>query len=422
MWGVGWQAAVSLYESGRGRGLSPTRHTPPPGILIGKGGSYMRGTIRIGRILGIPIRIDPSWFLSLIWVLFILAFEWYPNVLPRESTWVHWALAAVSGVLFFTCIILHELGHSVVARYFGIPVRSITLFILGGVAQITRDATRPMPELLMALAGPSVSILLGGVFMVLWLFTGQGHNAASSMWGWLWIMNLGLGIFNLAPAFPMDGGRVLRASIWGVTHNFGRATRIAVWVGRALAWLLIAFGVLSALDARFLPFRLETVSGLWLALIGYFLLQNAGGSLRQTRILEELRGYKVGDVMVRDIPAVYLHTTVRGLLNGPLAGYGPGRDWLFVSGGDHFAGVVPRHAVLQVPEAQWDTRVAADLMIPAAVLRPIAPEATLADALHLMQEHEIRVLPVVDGGQVVGLIHEGHIGRVLRGRRDLGLP
>lgn len=376
----------------------------------------MRGTIRIGRLLGIPIGVDISWFLSLIWVLSILALRIYPEVLPRESAWVHWALAIISGVLFFACIILHELGHSVVARYFGIPVRSITLFILGGVAQITRDAARPLPELLMALAGPAVSILLGGVFMGLWFFTGQGSNAASTMWEWLWIMNIGLGIFNLAPAFPMDGGRVLRASIWGVTRNYGRATRIAVWVGRALAWVLIGGGVLVLIGSTALPFRLEPLSGVWMAVIGFFILQNANGSLRQTRLLEELGRYKVGDVMVRDVPVVLVGTTVRELLNGPLAGYGQGRDWLFVSGGDHFAGVAPRAAVLRVPEDQWDTRVAADLMIPAATLHAVSPEATLADVLHQIQEHEIGVFPVVDNGEVIGLVHEGHIGRIIRSR------
>jgi Zn-dependent protease len=286
----------------------------------------MRGTFQIGRILGIPIGVDISWFLSLIWVLTILALRIYPEVLPRDSAWVHWALAVISGLLFFACIILHELGHSVVARYFGIPVRSITLFILGGVAQITRDATRPLPELLMALAGPAVSILLGGVFMGLWRVSGQGGNAASTMWEWLWIMNIALGIFNLAPAFPMDGGRVLRASIWGVTRNYGRATRIAVWVGRALSWTLIGAGLLVLLGANALPFRMEPLSGLWLAVIGFFILQNANASLRQMRLLEELDRYKVGDVMVREVPAVLVGTTVREMLNGPLAGYGPGRD------------------------------------------------------------------------------------------------
>ncbi|MGH2598147.1 MAG: site-2 protease family protein, partial [Dehalococcoidia bacterium] len=238
----------------------------------------MRGTIQIGRVLGIPIGVHFSWFLLLSAVMGVLAIGIYPEALPEESAWVYWLLAAISGLLLFACIVLHELGHSVVARYFGIPVRSITLFVLGGVAQITRDAKRPLPELLMALAGPAVSILLGGVFMVLWWFTGQGTNAASTMWGWLWISNIGLGIFNLVPAFPMDGGRVLRASIWGVTRNFSRATRIAVWIARLFAWTLMGVGVLAALESRFLPEEISPITGVQLLLIGFFLLQYAGTS------------------------------------------------------------------------------------------------------------------------------------------------
>ena len=376
----------------------------------------MRGTFQVGRVLGIPIGIHISWFLPLAFVLGTLALRVYPEVLPRESVWLHWLLAAVSGFLFFACIVLHELGHSVVARYFGIPVRSITLFFLGGVAQITRDAKRPLPELLMALAGPAVSILLGGVFMGLWWFMGQGSNATSMMWEWLWIMNIALGIFNMTPAFPMDGGRVLRASIWGVTRNFSRATRIAVWVGRGLALTLIGFGVLATLESRILPFQVGTVGGLQLALIGYFLLQYAGSSLRQTQQLDVLAGHTVRHVMLRDIAVVYLQTTARQMLDGPLAGYGPGRDWVFVSGGDHFAGVVPRGAVERVPEAHQDVRVAADLMIPAAALRPIGPDETLAEVLQRLQEHDVRVLPVVEHGEVIGLVHEGHVARILGGR------
>jgi Zn-dependent protease len=374
----------------------------------------MRGTIQIGRVLGIPIGIHFTWFLPLIFVLSMLATRFYPEVLPREDAWVHWGLAAATGLLFFACVLLHELGHSVVARYFDIPVRSITLFLLGGVAQITRDAARPVPELLMALAGPAVSILLGGVFMVLWYFGGQGTNAASTMWEWLWIMNLALGIFNMMPAFPMDGGRVLRASLWGLTRSLTRATTIAVWIGRAVAWTLIGFGALAAVESPLLPFQIGVSGGVQFILIGWFLLIYAGSSLRQTRMLDTLAGHRVGDVMVREVPAVYLQTTAREMLSGPLAGYGPGRDWVFVSGDDRFAGVAPRAAIERVPEERQHAVVAADLMIPAAMLHAIAPDATLADVMHDFQDHAIRVLPVVDNGEVVGLVHEGHIARALR--------
>jgi Zn-dependent protease len=346
----------------------------------------------------------------------MLATRFYPEVLPYDSAWVHWALAALTGLMFFACIVLHELGHSVVARYFGIPVQSITLFVLGGVAQITRDAKKPGPELLMALAGPAVSILLGGLFMGLWWFMGQGTTAASTMWEWLWIMNLALGIFNMMPAFPMDGGRVLRASLWGVTRNFRRATRMAVWVGRALAWGLIGLGFLWILESRLLPFQAGPVAGIQFLLIGWFLLMYAGSSLRQTELLADLARFPVRSLMLRDIPAVYGHATARQMLDGPMAGYGPGRDWAFVSGDDRFAGIVPRSIIERVPESQQDTQVAADLMVPAAALQPIGPDESLAEVLQRFQEQEIRLIPVVDRGEVVGLVHEGLLTSRLRQR------
>lgn len=367
----------------------------------------MRGTLRIGRVMGIPIGVHFTWLLPLSLVLGVLATRFYPEVLPDGSAWQHWALAGATGIIFFTCIVLHELGHSVVARYFGIPVRSITLFMLGGVAQITREAKRPGPELLMALAGPAVSILLGGVFMVLWLVSGQGTTAASMMWEWLWIMNLGLGIFNLVPAFPMDGGRVLRAGLWSVTRNFRRATRIAVWIARGFAGALIAAGVFWAFEAAWMPFQVGVVGGLQFMLIGWFLLTYAAGSLHQSELMEDLSQHSVRSVMLQGIPAVYDQTTVEDLLSGPMAGYGAGHDWAFVSGAERFLGVVARAVAAQVPEEERSRRPATDVMVPASLLQPVGPDDTLEDVFHHLQERNVQILPVVEGGQVIGLVHGG---------------
>jgi hypothetical protein len=158
------------------------------------------------------------------------------------------------------------------------------------------------------------------------------------MWEWLWIMNLGLGIFNLVPAFPMDGGRVLRAGLWGVTRNFRRATRIAVWVARAFAATLIAAGVLWAFEAAWMPFQVGVMGGLQFMLIGWFLLTYAAGSPHQSELMDDLSHHSVRSVMLQGIPAVYDRMTVEDLLSGPLAGYGAERDWAFVSGDERFLG------------------------------------------------------------------------------------
>jgi Zn-dependent protease len=377
----------------------------------------MRGTLQIGRVMGIPIGVHFTWLLPLSLVLGLLATRFYPQVLPDGSAWQHWALASATGIIFFTCIVLHELGHSVVARYFDIPVHSITLFMLGGVAQITREAKRPGPELLMALAGPAVSILLGGVFMVLWLVGGQGTTPASMMWEWLWIMNLGIGLFNLVPAFPMDGGRVLRAGLWRVTHNFRRATRIAVWVTRGFAATLIAAGILWAFETAWMPFQVGMVGGLQFLLIGWFLLTYAAGSLRQSELMDDLSHHSVRSVMLQDIPAVYGRMTVEDLLSGPLAGYGSARDWAFVSGDERFLGVVPRVVAAQVPEEERASRAATDVMVPAAMLQPVGPDDTLEDVFHHLQERNVQILPVVEEGQVIGLIHGGMLRPAVAGGR-----
>lgn len=380
----------------------------------------MRGTsIRIGRILGIPIGIDITWFLSLAWVLWVLAERAYPVLLPDEPARLHYALAAISGLLFFVCIVLHELGHSVVARYFGIPVKSITLFVLGGVAQITREAARPLPEALMALAGPAVSILLGGVFMLLWLLTGDRQDALSAMWLQLWLMNLVIGVFNLIPLFPMDGGRVLRASLWGVTGSIRRATQLAVWLARLAAAALIVTGVLAVVG-DVLPFPVEPTSAIWMGLIGLFLLQNANASLRQTNLVGELARHRVGDAMLANLPTVLADAPVSELTGATFAPWGGNHHWALVSGGEQFAGVVARRAALHVPEAARAGTSVRAVMVPAAAMQPIRPEQTLADALQTMTDHDLRLLPVVRDGEVVGLIHEGHINRMVAGRARPG--
>jgi len=229
--------------------------------------------IRLGSLLGIPILVNPSWFILFGLTTWILAAQVYPSELKDASTATLWAMAAVSVLLFFVSIVIHELAHSIVAKVHHIPVRSITLFIFGGVSQVTRDATRPLVELLMAIAGPLTSFLLCGVFAAAWFFVGQHQGREVE----LLVVELAywngiLAVFNLIPAFPMDGGRVFRSLIWLVTGNLYRATSIAAWTGRLFAWALIAFGAVNVLGLAGLAG--DQLGGAWLILIGLF-LENA---------------------------------------------------------------------------------------------------------------------------------------------------
>lgn len=381
----------------------------------------MRGTFRIGSILGIPVGINVSWFFLLILVVGSLATQVFPEIFGDQPTWVIWLLALASVLVFFASLVLHELGHSVVARYFDIPVKSITLFILGAVAQTTRESRRASHEFLMAAAGPAVSILLAGLFMVLWWLTGGGDNTLSNVLWWLWMMNFVVGIFNLIPAFPMDGGRLLRAGLWGLLGNYRRATRWASLVGRGFAFTLIGLGILVM--ARIPGFFQEfgPLSGVQFLLLGLFLNMAARQGDIQSGVLDFLGGYRVADVMLRDIPAESASTTVRAALDGPLAGYGAAREWLLVSDNGHFAGLAARAALQQVPDDRSGSTQVADVSIPTDRLTAVPPDEPLNEVLQRMDAYNMPVMMVVEDGQVSGLIHRGLVVGLMRGHRELGV-
>src|SRR5712691_7965306 len=185
----------------------------------------MRGSFGVGRAVGVPIRITPSWFLAVAGSVGLLGWKIFPMLLPDDASAVHWSLAIATSAIFFASVLLHELGHALVARRFGVPVRSITLFLLGGAAQISQEIRRPAHELLIAAAGPLVSLLLGAAFLVPALLSHR-HGPIAVMCVWAGLMNVSVGVFNLLPGFPMDGGRVFRAAMWAATGRFGLATRI----------------------------------------------------------------------------------------------------------------------------------------------------------------------------------------------------
>ena len=380
----------------------------------------MRGSIRLGRILGIPVAVNPSWVLILLLVVTTLATEVFPARFADRPPWVHWLLAAGAALLFFAAMVLHELGHSVVARYFDIPVRGITLFLLGAVAQTTRETRRPAHEFLMAAAGPAVSILVAGVFMVLWFLTGRGASALAPVWEWLWLTNVVVGLFNMMPAYPMDGGRVLRAALWALLGNERRATHWSALVGQGFAFLLMGIGGLIVLRApggfaTFHPF-----GGMQFILIGLFISYAARQSDIQSGLLDYLGGYRVADVMLRDVPAALATTTVREALAGPLAGYGAAREWLLASDGGRFVGLAPRSALQMLAEERRYTTRVADLLIPAERLRSVRPEEPLSEVLQRMEAEQTPVLAVVENGQVVGIVHRGQITALMRTRRSPG--
>ncbi|MEO8539743.1 MAG: site-2 protease family protein [bacterium] len=369
-------------------------------------------TFRVGSLAGIPILISPSWFLLFGLTTWLLATQFYPDALQDASRPTHYAMAIASVALFFVSIILHELAHSLVARAYKIPVRSITLFLLGGVAQITREAAKPLHELLMAAAGPFMSFLLSGVFFGIWFLLGANDSRPIDyVLVWLALMNIILGVFNLLPAFPMDGGRVFRSLAWMVTGNYNLATSIAAWAGRGFAFTGIALG-LAAVLGRDVYIAEDAIGGAWLIFLGLFLENAARKSLVQNRMVKELRLYKAEDLMHRDPPVVDGAQTVGSLARGVID-LNP-RVCYMVQDRGSLAGIISGHELREVPLNLWDTVTARQAMVPKSALRAATRERLISDVLLEMETEDLFHMPVVENGRVIGIVARDRIMGLLR--------
>jgi Zn-dependent protease len=367
--------------------------------------------IRLGSLLGIPILVNPSWFLLLGLVTWLLAAQIFPASLRDASAVTYFAMAVVSVLLFFSSIILHELAHSVVAKAYRIPVKSITLFIFGGVAHITREAKRPGAELLMAAAGPLTSLLLGFAFLGAWWVLGANDSRPiDHVLFWLALTNGALAVFNMIPAFPMDGGRVFRSLIWMVSRNFYSSTMVAAWTGRGIAWAGMGAGILAVMGTNVFIAN-NPIGGVWLILIGLFLENAARQSLLQTRVVRALERYRATDLMIADPPVVPSDTTIERLASGVLE-INP-RVCYFVEDQGRLAGIISAYQMVCVPQPAWQTTTAADAMVPATRLVPVDPERLASDILLEMENHEATHFPVVRDGRVIGVIGRDRILNVL---------
>ena len=272
----------------------------------------MQPQIKLGRIFGIEIGLHFSWIGIALLIVFSLAGH-FRETNPQWGNRVVFITAIATGVLFFAAIIAHELAHSLVAKSRGLSVKSITLFALGGVSQIEKDAEDAKTEFLVAIVGPMTSFIIGAILLALSTALGgapmsTANTPVLAMMVWLGYINVALAVFNLVPGFPLDGGRVLRSIAWWITKDAARSTRIAARAGQTIAIFFIAIGVY-----RF--FGGAGFAGLWIAIIGWFLLDAAGASYAQVEINQRLRGVRVGDIMSRDCPTVEGRTNLQALLH-----------------------------------------------------------------------------------------------------------
>jgi len=381
----------------------------------GSNEGILPASISLGRIAGIPIGLHFSWFLIAALITLSLAAQ-FRAVQPDWDTATVWSISLLTAVLFFVSLVLHELAHAMVARARGIPVRSITLFALGGIAQITRDATSAAAEFQIAVVGPIVSVLIGIVGIAAaqslgWSAMGASETVAGAILGWLGSINVVLAVFNLLPAYPLDGGRILRAALWGLYRDGERATRESARVSQVIAGALIVIGVIQF-------FMGAGFGGLWLAFIGWFLLLAAQAAYVQAALPRLLRGVRVADIMADDCSTVDAGTSLRVVVDEVILR--SGRRCVIVQGNSRVLGLVTPSEVRAVDRSRWTELTVRDVMRPIEQLRTVTPDMDAAEALIAMARADVNQLPVVAEGHLRGMVSRGQILRLLQARSELG--
>ena len=370
-----------------------------------------RNAVRVGRILGIDIKLDYSWFLVLVLTTWSLAGQYFPNTYPGWPAVTYWVLGATTAVLFFASVLAHELAHSVVSEGSGVPVRDITLFVFGGAAQISEEPKTPRNEFWMALVGPLTSFVFAALFGLLWLIGRSVSPYLQALALWLAGINVSLGLFNLIPGFPLDGGRVFRAAVWAVTGNLRLATQIATTLGRFVAYGFILFGGLQIFTGNWF-------NGLWLAFIGWFLENAATVSYRKMALDEMLAGHTVREIMTTACQSIPRHLTLDAFVDGVLLR--TARRCFPVHEGGELQGLVTIHRVRQVPRERWKTTRIQDIMIPRSELKTVAPSDELSAVLARMAAEDVNQFMVVEEGELLGLVARDNFLNFIQTRAELG--
>ncbi len=353
-----------------------------------------RHKISLGRIFGIVVDLDYSWFLVFGLVTWVLAVSYYPAEFKNWSLGEYWLMGALTAIMLFVSVLLHELGHSVVAKRFGISVPRITLFIFGGVSQIAAEPTNAAADFWITAAGPAVSFALAAICWELRpIFASVPPLLALTKY--LALLNLMLGAFNLIPGFPLDGGRVFRAIVWGITRNFQRATAIAALTGRFFGFFLIFIGVWQVLAGNFL-------NGLWIAFIGWYLESAATSQVQQQMVKDLLAGHKVSEMMSRDCTRISGDLMLQDLVDKHVLG--GGHRCFVVTRGDETIGLVTLSEIKKVSRSSWSTTNVAQIMIPSDKLTSTPANAEAWTTVESMGRNGINQLPVVEGSKIIGVL------------------
>jgi Zn-dependent protease len=376
-------------------------------------GKVVKGSLQIGKVFGIPIGINYSWFIIFALVTLSLTTGYFPSRYAGWEPVSYWGIGLLTSLFFFASVLIHELAHSVVALAWGVPVKSITLFIFGGVANIGREPERPLSEFLIAIAGPGSSLLLALGFGVLWL-TGQfvGWAPLAALGLYLGGINLSLALFNLLPGFPLDGGRIFRSIVWAGTGNMNRATRWAAATGRAVAVLMIIGGGVLIVTGNW-------GSGLWLAFIGWFLDSAASHSAQQAWVREALEGYTAGDFASSVCQAVDSNMPLDWVVRDYVLTQG--QNCFVVTEGKQAQGVATLGQIQKVPRQRWGWTPVRQIMTPLSHLKPVGAGEAAYSVLERMMAEGQSLLPVVDGNRFLGLVRRENLLHFAQTRTSLGV-
>lgn len=391
----------------------------------------MHSGIRIGQIFGVNIRIDWSWVLIFLLITWNLGTT-FGELHPGWGVTLRWGMAVGAALLFFASVLAHELAHSLVAKARDVPVRGITLHLFGGVSNIEREPDSPSGEFVMAILGPITSLVIGGILV--WI-AGLGIgplreamadpaealgqiNPALTLFMWLGSVNITVGLFNLIPGFPLDGGRVLRSILWAVTDNLRQATRWASWVGQGIAWLMIFAGIAMTFGAQIPILGTGLGNGLWLAFIGWFLNNASAQSYQKIVVQDILEDIPVARMMRSDPPTLSSGISVSNMVHDHVMGTD---EYCFpVLYDGHIVGIVTLEDVRAVSRDTWDATIVRQIMTPADQLVTVAPDEDAAEALNKLMRRDVRQLPVLRDGELAGVLRRRDIIRWLQLHSELG--
>jgi Zn-dependent protease len=378
----------------------------------------MHSNIKLGKVSGIEIGLHYSWFI----IAALIVFSLVGRFREAHASWTRgeiWTVALVTAALFFISLLLHELAHSWVAQKRGLRVKAITLFALGGVSQIQDDSTDTKTEFWVAIAGPIASLMVGLVCLNIalalgWHRSAEPQSALTGILVWLGYINISLAVFNMIPAFPLDGGRILRSIVWAVTKDAGRATRIAARVGQVVAFLFI-------LDGIWRYFSGAGFGGLWIAFIGWFLMDAARASSTRSEAGPATgHGARVSDVMSRGFIGVNRGMSLHEFVDIYLLK--TAQRYFVVKDNGRLAGLVSRHDVSLIPRERWDITSVGDVMRPLRELQIVTPETRVVDAMRLAASDGVELLPVVENGRVQGIVFRSQLLYALRGPSEMKSP